>query len=146
MGIVNKIINQLPKNCNNSLFLNCWLYIIIDVIFFYHLFQMIFNFNWINDVRATFWSGSMCLYKYRYSHDFECILGEISASKFFKEFTSADLSQIAREKWCDHLLIIYMQKCHLLFLFTQLPQLTVSAYKWQPRPGLAKILTGKCWW
>ena len=72
---------------------------------------MICNFNWINDESATFWSGSMCLYKYRYSHDFECILGEISVSKFFKEFTSADLSQIAQEKLCDLLLIIYMQKC-----------------------------------
>ena len=70
--------------------------------FFYHLFQHCFI------ICATFWSGSMCLYKYRYWHDFECILGENSVSKFFKEFTSADLSQIAREKWCDHLLIIYM--------------------------------------
>ena len=102
---------------------------------------MICNFNWINDVSATFWSGSICLYKYRYSHDFECILGEISASKFFKEFASADLSQIAREKWHDYLLTIYMQKCDLLFLFTRhrLSQLPVPAYKWQPRPRLVKI-------
>ena len=28
----------------------------------------------------------------------------------FEKFTSADLSQIAREKSCDYLLIIYMQK------------------------------------
>ena len=37
----------------------------------------------------------------------------------FEKFTSADLSQIAREKSCDYLLIVhmYMQKFDLPFLF-----------------------------
>ena len=34
----------------------------------------------------------------------------------FEKFTSADLSQIARDKSCDYLLIIYMQKFHFNFL------------------------------
>ena len=33
----------------------------------------------------------------------------------FWKFTSADLSQIAREKSCDYLLLIHMQKFDLLF-------------------------------
>ena len=37
----------------------------------------------------------------------------------FEKFTSADLSQISREKSCDYLLIIYMQKfdCFPLIMF-----------------------------
>ena len=34
----------------------------------------------------------------------------------FEKFTSADLSQIARDKSCDYLLIIYMQKFNFNFL------------------------------
>ena len=33
----------------------------------------------------------------------------------FEKFTSADLSQISREKSCDYLLIIYMQKFDSVF-------------------------------
>ena len=41
----------------------------------------------------------------------------------FEKFTSADLSQLAREKSCDYLLIVhmYMQKFDLPFLFYMSP-------------------------
>ena len=49
---------------------------------------------------------------------------------FWKIYTSADLSQIAREKSCE-----YMQKFDF-FLFTChcLSPLPIAAYKWQLRP------------
>ena len=45
----------------------------------------------------------------------------------FEKFTSADLSQIAREKSCDYLLIIHIQKlftasgCQTKDVFSRLP-------------------------
>ena len=43
----------------------------------------------------------------------------------FEKFTSADLYQIAREKSCDYLLIIYMLKIWLAFSFYVSPLVTV---------------------
>ena len=60
----------------------------------------------------------------------------------WKIYTSADLSQIVREKSCE-----YMQKFDF-FLFTChcLSPLPVAAYKWQLRLRLVKILTGEYWY
>ena len=54
---------------------------------------------------------------------------QIARARFvvFEKFTSADLSQIAREKSCDYLLIIHIQKlytasgCQTKDVFSRLP-------------------------
>ena len=55
----------------------------------------------------------------------------------FEKFTSADLSQIAREKSCDYLLIVhmYMQKFDLPFLFYVSPFVIVGGGRGGGSPG-----------
>ena len=62
----------------------------------------------------------------------------------FEKFTSADLSQIGREKSCDYWLIIYIQKFDLPFLFYVSPLVTAPCSRQQmtisvPRRRLVKI-------
>ena len=45
-----------------------------------------------------------------------------------EKFTSAYLFQIAREKSCDYLLIIHMQKFHSVFLFNRVYFVPGPAY------------------
>ena len=66
----------------------------------------------------------------------------------FEKFTSADLFQIALEKSCDYLLIMYVQTFDLLFLFYVSPFVTAPCTRLQmttslPRGRLVKILTGE---
>ena len=65
-----------------------------------------------------------------------------SLSTWFRVQFSA-LSQIAREKPCDYLLLIYRQTVESLFLFYLSPLVTAACYRLQigqPRPRLVKIL------
>ena len=68
----------------------------------------------------------------------------------FEKFTSADLSQIAREKSCDYLLIIHIQKFYTAstsgcqtskHVFSRLPFRFLVKTLWSCRPGFVNLDT-----